>query len=383
MLDQLLKSVLCPPELDATGNKPILHNGSRVYKKGHIHYLRGDRRLHAAFRQVLQARRTGTARPPLQNLPKRREVDYKRILGDDYQWAMRSFMCGTLAENRKESTVLIEGDLEGAELFVMAVTARDERMIDHCLRAALPDGDPNKYDIHSNIAVATFGLDCPPTKKGLESIGRPDLRVAAKGIIFGVDYGRTAEACAREAQAEGIMLTTAEAQRVIDMIFSMYQGIPVIQDALKSRVLRPGWIRNCFGGYRRFIPTTDNTALHALQRKAMNFPFQSAVAEAISLALRLLVTHPRKELLGYKLVSQIHDAVLLEVPAAAVDEVVHEILPECMCRQVAFRSCDLDGVPYRSSPEYHFSIETNVSFRWGEKLTPELCDHLGISKEYS
>ena len=88
--------------------------------------------------------------------------------------------------------VLVEADFIGAELFGMARMAGDAAMIDHCLRNQLPEDDKNYYDIHSNVAVFAFKLSCPPTKKGLQSIGKEHLRIVAKSVIFGIAYGRGA-----------------------------------------------------------------------------------------------------------------------------------------------------------------------------------------------
>ncbi len=105
-----------------------------------------------------------------------READYQRILGPLYKHLIRSMMTD------RPGTLLLSVDYLGAELLGMAIMSGDETMIDHALRAALPEDDPNFYDIHSNVAVMAFRLNCPPTKKGLKNIGKAHLRVAAKSI---------------------------------------------------------------------------------------------------------------------------------------------------------------------------------------------------------
>ena len=120
-----------------------------------------------------------------------------------------------------------------------------------------------------------------------------------------------------------------------------------------------------------------------LERQFLNFPMQSLVADCISEALYWLYMHPRKAELGYKIVLQIHDAIVLEVPARSVDAVYNEILPECMIDNVSFQSCDLDGVPYSDSPIYRFGLDQEVFTRWGVPLTLEECDTLGINHKYA
>lgn len=194
-------------------------------------------------------------------------------------------------------------------------------------------------------------------------------------------YGRTAEACARQCKEEGVEITPQQAQLIIDGIFTLYPGIPKLQERLRARVQDPGWVRNCFGRYRRFIATDDMVAMGELERQALNFPFQSMVADAISTALYYLHQHPRRAELNYKIILQIHDAILLEVPVQHVDAVC-DVLQECMVQRVSFKACDLNGVPYTDSPDYRFGIDVEVSARWGEKLSHEQCDLLGVDRKY-
>lgn len=120
-----------------------------------------------------------------------------------------------------------------------------------------------------------------------------------------------------------------------------------------------------------------------LERQFLNFPFQSMVADAVSIALYHLYNHPRKAELGYKIVLQIHDAVVLEVPTRSLAIVHDEIMPECMVNRVPFRACDLDGVPYADSPEYRFGLDQDVFSRWGVRLTEEECHELGVDPRYA
>lgn len=381
LIDQVLKSVFRPPKKEKN-SIVIDENGRRIYEGGIAKYVCFDRRVRSAFQQVKETGRASSARPPLQNISKRREDDYARILGERYQWPIRSFIVSNTDLEYGETTVLLEADYKGAELLGMAVMSRDATMLDHCMRANLPDDDPDQYDIHSNIAVQSFRLDCAPTKAGLSALGQKGKRVAAKNIIFGVGYGRTAEACARQCQEEGAHITEHEAQAIINTIFATYPGIPALQEALRARAHAPGWLRNCFGRLRRCIPTADRAAMGELERQFLNFPFQSMVADAVSNALYHLKNHPKKEELGYKIVLQIHDAIVLEVPVRSLDTVYDEIMPHCMVDKVSFQACDLDGNPYADSPVYRFGIDQDVATRWGVSLTWDDCDELGIDHRY-
>jgi uracil-DNA glycosylase family 4 len=385
LIDHVTKSVFRMPKMK--GNEIIIENGRRKYGGGVAYYISSDGRVRSTFVQVKETGRASSARPPLQNLSKRREDDYKRILGPLYKWVIRSFITSNVDPEYGEESVLLEADFKGAELFVMAAMARDEQMLDHCLRGNLSKKDSNYYDMHAQMAVKAFNLDCAPTKKGLEDIGKSGLRVAAKNQLFGLLYGRSAAACARqcneEKQAGDPDITEAQAQRVINTIYETYPGIPALQEALRARAHNPGWLRNPYGRLRRCIGSDDRAAMGELERQFLNFVNQSTVADAMSLALYQLYTHPRKAELGYKIVLQIHDAVILEVPARSLDTVYGEIIPACMIDAVSFKSCDLNGVPYTDSPDYRFGVDVEVACRWGEPLTVPECDALGINHRYA
>lgn len=110
---------------------------------------------------------------------KRREPDYKRILGDRYPGPLRAIL------RAPEGHVLVEADYIGAELFAMAALSGDPTMLEHARRNQLPENHPDYYDIHSNVCVLAFGFDCPPTKAGLAGIGKKHMRVVAKSVLFG------------------------------------------------------------------------------------------------------------------------------------------------------------------------------------------------------
>jgi hypothetical protein len=110
---------------------------------------------------------------------------------------------------------------------------------------------------------------------------------------------------------------------------------------------------------------------------------QSQVADAVSIALYYLYNHPRKAELGYKIVLQLHDAIIIETTARSIDTVYNEIMPECMVDSVAFKSADLDGVPYTDSPLYHFGLDIECYARYGMHISTKECDTLGISHTYA
>ena len=396
LIDQVLKSVFRPPTViardtdKAQGAIALDAAGHRVYDGGVASYITHDGRLRSWFLQTMETGRASSSRPPLQNLSKRREDDYGRIIGDSHKYPVRSFITSNLSKEYSSSipdvitepSVFVEADYTGAELMSIAIMAQSKNMIDHCLRSNLPEDDPNHYDLHSHVAVETFGLDCPPTKQGLAAAGHKGKRVGAKNVIFGGNYGRSAEAIARQCQEEGVEMSIDEVQKVMDALYMRYSEIPVLQEKLRARVGNEGWIRSCMGRLRRFIPSADKQVMGELERQALNFPFQSHVADAVSLALHNLMTHEERDALGYRIVLTIHDAIVLEVPVRSVDAVVGSVLPQCMVDRVVFRACNCDGAAHKDSPFYNFGIDVDVMTHWGVALTKYECEAIGISPEY-
>lgn len=370
-ISQVLKSSLRPPILDVDED-----SGDEVYRQdddGHYVYAGGlasavcsDGRVRTHIYPTKETRRWSSARPPLQNLTKRREVDYKRILEDAYTHPLRTILTSG------EGTVLIEADYVGAELFGMAIMSGDVKMIEHAMRNQLPEDDPNFYDIHSNVAVLAFNLDCEPTKHGLKDIGKSHLRICAKAVVFGIAYGRGAKAIALQCREEGVPISELEAQNIIDTVFSLYPDLVPFFDECRQRALNERFLVGCFGGHRRFPMAFDFKTQGDFERQAMNFPMQNMVADAVSRAVDHLY-HYRDdyspEELDYRIALQVHDAVLLEVPYKHVGRVVTEVLPTCMVDRVPIFPTDLAGFPLTEEP-YRFGIDVEVFHHWGAAMTP-------------
>jgi len=166
----------------------------------------------------------------------------------------------------------------------------------------------------------------------------------------------------------------------------MYPALPKYFEECRERSQDPGYIVNCFGRYRRFTKTSERDVAGEQQRQAMNFPVQSAVADAMSRALdhlywyRLEAEDPE---LWYDIVLQVHDAVVLEVPVNCVDWVVNSVIPECMSDRVDVWPCNLDGTRKGSGGPYHLQVPPpDVFTRWSVPITKEECAKLGINEFY-
>ena len=311
---------------------------------------------------------------------KNRDPDYERILGKElYQHKLRSMLCAP------PGMVLIEGDYVGAELFGMAILSGDTAMIEHCKRNQLPEDHPNHYDIHSNVAKLAFQLECEASKKGLKDAGLNYVRTLAKNVIFGIAYGRTAPAIALQARQQGVQIADAEAQQIIDTIFDMYPNLQGFYEGCRRRVQPegPGWLCNAFGRFRRLPPARDFKLQGEIERQAMNFPIQSLIASVINRAARYLVDYRDRVLQRpnmFKLQMQIHDALVVKTHPECVAELVDEVMPYCMSTLVPILPTDLSGVPM-SNESYHLGIDFEVGERWGEEVSAERGEALGLPAE--
>lgn len=399
-ISQVLKSVLRPPARTGEGNYSRDEDGNFIYDRGLASFCHEDGRIRTHMSQHKETGRASSYRPPLQNISKRREDDYSRILGTwDTDEQGNPVASGSYVDiyqplyehpirtifKASPGHVLVEVDYTGAELAVIAWLANDQVMIDHVRRNNLPEDDPNHYDIHSQTAVRAFALDCLPTKTGLKNAGKKGLRVAAKNVNFGIPYGRMAPAIARQCREEGVQVSVQETERLIEIYFSTYCQTVEFLAQCRQRVTDPQWLCTAFGRRRRFMPANDQQVTGEQERQAQNFPIQGTVADAVSRAIDNLY-HYRQEInLDYRLLLQIHDAVLFEVPIPNLRRFLHgdenhpSVLRECMINRVPIWPTFLDGTRRSDVDEpYHFGIDYDVQINWGEDVTEEQAKEFGI-----
>jgi uracil-DNA glycosylase family 4 len=394
-LDQVPKTVLRPParlevKVDKKGNEKTKkvavevkedsdwEEEGLVYDGGLLGNMCWDGRVRTHFYQTKETGRWSSSRPNLQALSKTRDKDLSKIfktLEMDYRYKLRSIL------RASPGHCMIEADFTGAELYGAAIMAGDDRMIEDCLRNQLKETDPDYLDIHSMVANMAFNLGLSPTKKALEDAGKEHLRTIAKTVVFGIMYGRSAKAVALASKEQGVKgATTEDAQKVIDTIFGLYNGLPKFFDACKEAVLSPGWIRNTWGRLRRFPVASDEKMLSDFQRQAMNFPIQSLVAGAMNRALAELLDFRKTE--GpedlFRMQLQIHDAVVLEVPHKHVAFVANEVLPYCMSKRVKIYQSDLQGRRL-SNRAHRMGASVDVFTHWSEHLDKKLAAKLELA----
>ncbi len=394
-LDQVTKSVLRPPLMDEDGewlrdDDDVGGDGFYVYDSGLAHCVDDDGRVRTHIYPTAETGRCKHARPNLANISKTRDKDYERLLGvvpgefildkkgnqvpkPRYQNKLRSIFVAS------PGFVGLEGDLKGAELYMMAIMAGDNAMIEHCRRNQLDEADKDYYDIHSSVAVMAFKLNCAPTKEGLDSIKKLWLRNIAKTVIFGIAYGRGAKAIAFAAKEQGVEISVMEAELLIQTIFQMYPGLVSLFAEAEQRV-KVGWMCHCFGRLRRVPPVMDDrTRMADFERILKNFPIQGGIASMLHRGTAYLRMAIREANLqdDIRMLLTIHDAIILEARPWLVDY-ASRLMRWAMCDQNPVFPTDLSGTPLLGRGPYVLDMDFEVFEHWGEKMKPARREELGL-----
>ena len=204
--------------------------------------------------------------------------------------------------------VMMSADYSQIELRIMAHLSADGHLV-----AAFRAGQ----DIHSATAAKIFG-------ERLEDV-TPDQRRVAKTVNFGIMYGMSSFGLSQR-----LRCTRQEAKKIIDDYFATFPSIRDFIDGTLARARENGFVETMFGR-RRYIPdlNANNATVRMLaERNAVNAPIQGTAADIIKLAMNHVDRRLREEGLETRMVLQIHDELLLEVPEAEIDAVRELLVSE-------------------------------------------------------
>jgi DNA polymerase-1 len=248
-------------------------------------------RLHTTFNQTVTATgRLSSSDPNLQNIPIRTELG-RRL--------RRAFVA---APGQK----LLSADYSQIELRVLAHLSRDEALIE-----AFRAGE----DIHDRTARQVFG--------GSSELSEPEKRRRAKIINFSIIYGKTAFTLGKE-----FGVPTREAQAFIDAYLDRYPKVRNLLDDIVRDARRTGKVRTLFGR-QRYVPeigSRNRNTRSAAERVAVNTPIQGTAADLIKKAMIDLHRRLREERLATRLLLQVHDELVLEVPDEELEKVTALVL---------------------------------------------------------
>ncbi len=236
-------------------------------------------RVHTSYNQaVTNTGRLSSSEPNLQNIPVRSEEGRK---------IRRAFVAET-------GHLLLSADYSQIELRVLAHLSEDRVFCDAFAR---------DEDIHTRTASEVFDI-----MPGLVSA---EMRRQAKTINFGVIYGQTPFGLARE-----LGVSTKVAKEFIDNYFARHSGARHFLDSCMKEAAAHGYVTTLLG---RRLPIPDinsaNGNIRAFaERNAVNYPIQGSAADIIKQAMLRVVARMHREGVQSRLIMQVHDELVFEVP---------------------------------------------------------------------
>ncbi len=248
-------------------------------------------RVHTSYHQAVAVTgRLSSSDPNLQNIPIR-TPEGRRI--------RRAFVA-------PEGEVLLAADYSQIELRIMAHLSGDESL----LAAFAAD-----RDIHQATAAEVLGIE--PAAVTAEQ------RRAAKAINFGLIYGMSAFGLARQLGIE-----RGAAQEYVDRYFERYPGVKRYMDETRARARELGYVETVFGR-RLYLPdirSRNRQQQQYAERSAINAPMQGTAADIIKRAMIAVDGWIQGERPPARLVMQVHDELVLECAAEALEEVRAEVV---------------------------------------------------------
>ncbi|ALM81940.1 DNA polymerase I [Bordetella sp. N] len=209
-----------------------------------------------------------------------------------------------------ESGVLMSADYSQIELRIMAHVSDDAN-----LQRAFAAGE----DIHRATAAEVFGV-------ALENVATEQRR-AAKAINFGLIYGMGVFGL-----ASNLGITRDAAQAYIDRYFARYPGVAQYMESTRLLARQQGYVETVFGR-RLWLPEINGGSgprRQAAERAAINAPMQGTAADLIKMAMVAVQRWIETDKLGSRIIMQVHDELVLEVPDEE-QALVRERLPALMC----------------------------------------------------
>jgi len=245
-----------------------------------------DSRVHTTFNAAATATgRLSSTNPNLQNIPIRTE------LGREIRAAFVA----------APGFRLLSADYSQIELRLMAHFSEDPLLV----KAYEED-----RDIHTLTASEVFGVPA----EGMDK----QIRARAKAVNFGIVYGISPFGLAAQ-----LGIPQSEARLYIERYFARYQGVRAFIDKTIEETRRAGSVRTLFGRVRPIpdIESRNPNQRGFAERTAINTPLQGTAADLIKLAMIAIDKKLTEEMLRTRMVLQVHDELLFEVPEDETERV--------------------------------------------------------------
>jgi DNA polymerase-1 len=256
-------------------------------------------KIHTYYRQTIAATgRLSSQFPNLQNIPIRLE-EGRRI--------RKVFVPS------EPGWLIVGADYSQIELRVLAHISRDEKM---------KEAFHNDLDIHTKTAMDVFRVS--------EDMVDSNMRRQAKAVNFGIVYG-----ISDYGLSQNLNITRKEAAQFIEQYFAVFQGVRTFMDEVVKQAKQDGYVTTLLQR-RRYLPeiSSSNFNLRSFaERTAMNSPIQGTAADIIKLAMVQLVERMDQERVRSRLLLQVHDELVLEVPEDELEQmqnILHEVMENAL-----------------------------------------------------
>ena len=244
-------------------------------------------RLHTSFNQTVTATgRLSSSEPNLQNIPVRGTWG-KRI--------REAFIA-------EDGNIIVSADYSQIELRILAHLSED---------SVLLDAFENDMDIHTRTASEIFNVPEPEVTK--------DMRQVAKTVNFGVIYGMSPFGL-----SEALGISISEAERYIDQYFKRHSGIKAYLEHVLEETRELGFVKT-LSGRKRPVPELRSRNYQTRQfgeRLTLNSPIQGTAADIIKIAMIDISKKLRGFDMRTKMVLQVHDELVFDVPTEEEDRVM-------------------------------------------------------------
>ncbi|TET54824.1 MAG: DNA polymerase I [Desulfobacteraceae bacterium] len=268
-------------------------------------------RVHTSYNQTVTATgRLSSSNPNLQNIPIRTDEG-------------REIRKGFIADS---DHLLLSADYSQIELRVFAHYSEDPVLLE-----AFESGE----DIHTRTAAEVFDLD--------PKMVTPEMRRMAKTINFGIIYGMGPIKLAKE-----LGISKKVAQAYLDNYYERYKGVKDFKEKIVSQAVQNGYVATLLKR-RRYLPNinSENGNLRGeAERAAINTPIQGTAADLIKMAMINIANRLKREHLETKMLLQVHDELVFEVPKGELP-VTSKIIKD-----------EMEGV-------YRLNIPLKVDINWG------------------
>jgi len=271
-------------------NKILEHRGLSKLKSTYVDALPQlinpkSGRIHSSFNQALAATgRLSSNNPNLQNIP---------IKTAEGRKVREAFI------PRDENHILLAADYSQIELRLIAEMSGESAMLE-----AFVSGN----DIHASTAAKVY--DVP-----LEKV-TADQRRNAKTVNFSIIYGAGSTNLSKQ-----LNIKRQEAKELIDQYFEQYKGLKKYMDETVAQARERGYVMTILGRRRqlRDINSRNNMAKSSAERMAVNTPIQGSAADMIKIAMVSIFQEMKKKDLKSRMILQVHDELVFDVPRDEVD----------------------------------------------------------------